>query len=318
MPAPYDSTKPLIQSPVVEHGISLKLAKKMAIKLPFTTHIPTLSTDFIKKDYPTGVVTPSPLINEQKFLCKRHNNWSLFYFLLGNTCWVITFLFYPITVFAIFVTSCKYNYSTPEELTTGEMLTIVTSIAVIAGIIHYLIKLACKTPDRLPGYGMKKSFEFNRQEGTITYFKGNKVLYSHPFTEFDCYLGARSTRQGFIKYNMHLVHRYNGYNRTVPLHSLFLHEVSEIDEFKRLWNTIQWYMDTSQPLPDISVLEGSRQHDPITAEYDKETGRKSDFWRNMTPKEYDDALKLIMHKQRASPPLGEPLPVTYAEHNASA
>lgn len=319
MPTPYDSTKLLTQSPVIEHGVLLSLSKKMAQKLPFTAHIPVLSIDCIKNDCPTNVITPSPAINENIFRCSMMNKWTQLYSIVAGLSWATAFFLYPCELFVLFLTSCGAEHISPDDPTTGEMFIFATTIAVIAGLIYFIITWTAEERFRfqLPGLGLKKCFELNRKEGTVTRYNGNKVLYSHPFTEYDCYLAAHPTRQGFPKYNMHLVHRYRGYKQTVPLHFLFPSEVHQQDEFKRLWNTVQWYMDTSQPLPDISLLEGSRKDDPVTAEYDKKTGRKSHYWRNMTEQEYDGALDVIMQQQQDLPPLGARLPIQYIENQGT-
>lgn len=64
-----------------------------------------------------------------------------------------------------------------------------------------------------------------------------------------------------------------------------------VAEYYRLWNMIQRYMDISQPMPDILVLEPARERDPTTAAYDKQTGRNPRYWRDMSDEEYQQTLK---------------------------
>lgn len=40
-------------------------------------------------------------------------------------------------------------------------------------------------------------------------------------------------------------------------------------------------MDTSQPIPDIPLLEPWRPYDPVTATYDQRTNRNPNYWLEM-------------------------------------
>ncbi|MGB0942517.1 MAG: hypothetical protein ACPGUE_08960 [Marinomonas sp.] len=141
-------------------------------------------------------------------------------------------------------------------------------------------------------------FSLNRQTGMVTLYKrGNKVRFSHPFSEFDCYFISSPTPQGHKNTALALAHRYNNYKQGVPLH-LLLGTDESVLECQNLWNMIQRYMDVSQPLPDCIILEESRERDPVTAAYDKETGRNPRYWRDMTDEEYLAALKKLNKAQQ--------------------
>ena len=88
--------------------------------------------------------------------------------------------------------------------------------------------------------------------------------------------------------------------------------------YYRLWNTIQWYMDVSRPLPDLPILEEHRSKDPMTAAHDKEVGRKADFWASMSEEEFEGYVSQLEAKQKDLPSLGTPLQIQYVEnHNAA-
>ncbi|MFT4574638.1 hypothetical protein [Marinomonas primoryensis] len=106
-------------------------------------------------------------------------------------------------------------------------------------------------------------FELNRTTGMVTLFKRNKPYFTHPFIEFDCVLLSCPTRQGFLNYSLTLIHRYSDYSVGVSLGNL-LGPNAMVGEYLRFWNMAQGYMDISQPLPDIMILEGARQRDPTT------------------------------------------------------
>ncbi|MGT0149901.1 hypothetical protein ACT691_11450 [Vibrio metschnikovii] len=64
--------------------------------------------------------------------------------------------------------------------------------------------------------------------------------------------------QGHLNYNLMLVHRYHNYSVGVPIGNL-IGSNERVAEYYRLWNMIQRYMDISQPMPDILVLEPARE-----------------------------------------------------------
>ncbi|PSV50179.1 hypothetical protein, partial [Photobacterium sp. GB-1] len=156
---------------------------------------------------------------------------------------------------------------------------------------------------------IKTLFSLSRETGMVTLHGfGNKVRFSHPFVEFDCYLTTSPTPQGFINYQLFLVHRYNGYKHGVPI-GRFINGSRDLDEYKRLWNMIQAYMDVSQPLPDIPMNEPFRHKDSATVAYDKAHHRKPDFWFSMDDEAFEQAVTKIVEKQNSEPPLGEVIPI---------
>ncbi|WP_296062041.1 hypothetical protein [uncultured Amphritea sp.] len=147
-----------------------------------------------------------------------------------------------------------------------------------------------------------KHFTFNRATGMVTRYKNNKELYSHPFPEFDCYLVSSPSHQGILSYQLHLVHRYQRYFDSIPLHGFSTSQ--QPDEFERIWNMIQRYMDTSQPMPDVPELEPARPRDPTTAAWDKQHNRKPDYWFSMDDDEFEEAINQLRAEQHFKPTLG--------------
>jgi hypothetical protein len=163
----------------------------------------------------------------------------------------------------------------------------------------------------------KRVFEMNRTTGMVTLFKRNKPYFTHPFIEFDCVLSSSPTRQGFLNYSLTLIHRYSNYSVGVPLGSL-LGANAMVDEYLRFWNMAQRYMDISQSLPDIMILEGARQRDPTTIEYDKEHNRNPRYWRNMTEEEYAQKLKMLKTEQKSIPATGTPIDIFEAPDSTTS
>ncbi|WP_339409541.1 hypothetical protein [Pseudomonas sp. EA_35y_Pfl2_R5] len=99
-----------------------------------------------------------------------------------------------------------------------------------------------------------------------------------PFHEFDAYISSGPDRQGLIWHQLHLVHRYH--DLAIDLSPIVSKDSSMAPQFAA-WDFLQNYMDTSRPLPDIPLFEQHRAQDPVTAEYDRRTGRKARYWRDM-------------------------------------
>jgi hypothetical protein len=95
--------------------------------------------------------------------------------------------------------------------------------------------------------------------------------------EFDAYID-RVVQQSGIFYRLILVHRYT--QKTFNKMAFSNIESSKF-EVLAMWDVLQRYMDVSQPLPDTPRLEPFRHLDPVTAEYDKKTGRTPRYWRDL-------------------------------------
>ena len=123
----------------------------------------------------------------------------------------------------------------------------------------------------------------------VKIYKKGKLDFEAPFYEFDCCITSYNDQQGSIFYDMYLIHRYSGDKRVANIGHWLGREAVK-DEHRRLWNMLQQYMDVSRPLPDILPLEAQRADDPVTAAYDKETGRDSHYWRNMDDETYEKVI----------------------------
>ncbi len=118
---------------------------------------------------------------------------------------------------------------------------------------------------------------FSRETGQVWFaLPGGKKLTA-PLEEFDAYV-ERVIEAGGIFYRLMFVHRYTG--KQFSQTSLSRVEPTK-EEVMALWDMLQRYMDTSQPLPDVPRLEPFRHLDPVTAEHDERTGRNPRFWRDL-------------------------------------
>ncbi|MCT2410093.1 hypothetical protein MNU23_00020 [Pseudomonas aeruginosa] len=122
--------------------------------------------------------------------------------------------------------------------------------------------------------------EFNRLDGMLRFKRRFRRLFVAPFDEFDPVLQLLPSGYGSHDYAIWLHHRYtdNKVCLATRVHSLGLDKANAL----AFWDCLQRYMDVTQPLPDLPVLEPSRPFDPVTAEHDRRTGRDPHYWRKRT------------------------------------
>ncbi len=232
--------------------------------------------------------------NEKDLTTASYNSFGIVYYYLSAFSWVtVTWL----TGFA-FLSVLIAIYGAGETWEGGGEFLIwwfsyifpLPFIIWVTGKIPFTINIIARF------FGGRREFELNRQTGMVTLFnRHDKVRYSHPFIEFDAVLTSTPNHQGILFYSLALVHRYRDYRFGVPLGKLI--SSNQPEDHRLLWNVIQRYMDTSQPLPDLLILEESRPNDPTTAEYDKQTGRQPDYWRSMSDMEYELEIEQRLEQQ---------------------
>ncbi len=101
--------------------------------------------------------------------------------------------------------------------------------------------------------------EFNRLDGMLRFKRRFRRLFVAPFDEFDPVLQLLPSGYGSHDYALWLHHRYtdNKVCLATRVHSLGLDKVNAL----AFWDCLQRYMDVTQPLPDLPVLEPSRPLD---------------------------------------------------------
>ncbi|MFS2162051.1 hypothetical protein ACCD10_32650, partial [Pseudomonas sp. Pseusp122] len=128
-------------------------------------------------------------------------------------------------------------------------------------------------------------WELNRRTGTVTIFdykdfkKTGKIgEFIAPFYEFDAYIITNPDRQGLPMIGLSLAHRYS--NKGMNFNDMIAPD-NLAQKPCALWDFFQNFMDISRPLPDVPVHEAYRHLDPVTAEYDRQTGRDPRYWIDM-------------------------------------
>ena len=158
----------------------------------------------------------------------------------------------------------------------------------MGGLMIALTKLPVSIGLIIFGSGVR-DFEFNRRTGMLTRWRYipltgiKRRTISKPFSEFVPYLQNIITGAGTSAgWNMIMMHKDS---RRLSFGSTGLINPISRGDAMAFWDFIQCYMDISQPLPDSPLLEVNRQHDPVTREHDKQSGRPERYWRNMTHNE---------------------------------
>lgn len=120
--------------------------------------------------------------------------------------------------------------------------------------------------------------ELNRQTGTVTVARRFRKPFTAPFYEFDATMEFRPGPHGSGGMAIWLHHRYHDFEVFLggKLQSLGMTR----EECLAFWDTLQRYMDVSQPLPELPVLEQFRHLDPTSAAHDATTGRPPRRWRD--------------------------------------
>ena len=121
---------------------------------------------------------------------------------------------------------------------------------------------------------------FNRQTGMLSFARRFRKPFVAPFYEFDPVMEYRPDRYGGGSYALWLFHRYTG--NKVFLGARVQSLGMRMKDCLAFWDMLQRYMDVTQPLPELPILEQFRHLDPATAEHDRKTGRNPRHWRDMS------------------------------------
>lgn len=118
-------------------------------------------------------------------------------------------------------------------------------------------------------------YAFFRETGKVK-LVGKRVTTDkeYDFKDFTAYSAMERNTGGAMIQNTYVFHKETGRSFTI-----------ESDGFTSgvlAWNYLVKFMDVTQPLPDIPIHETTRHLDPVTKDYDEKTGRKPNYWANMT------------------------------------
>lgn len=135
------------------------------------------------------------------------------------------------------------------------------------------------------------TYELNRQTGMVIFYdKEGDIEQELPFKEFVAHIQPVTNHQGLVIHNNLIVHHYQDPSTYFDAHQLGAGE-SQLANPLAVWNFIQCYMDTTQPLPDLPQFEPFRHTDPFTKAWDIKHNRDPHYWRNMSKKEINQAYK---------------------------
>ncbi|VXC75396.1 conserved membrane hypothetical protein [Pseudomonas sp. 9AZ] len=136
---------------------------------------------------------------------------------------------------------------------------------------------------------------FNRQTGMLSIGRRFQRPFSAPLYEFDATLEFRPGPHGNSGFAIWLHHRYTSVEVFLggKIQSLGMN----LEEALAFWDTLQRYMDVTQPLPELPILEQFRHLDPTTAEHDRQSKRDPRRWRDMPYKVWERRGRAEMMKR---------------------
>ena len=136
---------------------------------------------------------------------------------------------------------------------------------------------------------------FNRQTGMLTIGRRFQKPFSAPFYEFDATLEFRPGPHGNSGFAIWLHHRYASVE--VFLGAKIQSLGMNLEEALAFWDTLQRYMDVTQPLPELPILEQFRHLDLTTAAHDQQHKRDPRRWRDMSYRAWERRGRAEMIKR---------------------
>ncbi|QJI45539.1 hypothetical protein HKK52_08220 [Pseudomonas sp. ADAK2] len=142
--------------------------------------------------------------------------------------------------------------------------------------------------------------ELNRKTGIVTVARRFRPAFTAPFYEFDATMELRPSPHGNSSMTVWLHHRYSDFEIFLggKVQSLGMSR----EECLAFWDTLQRYMDVSQPLPELPILEQFRHLDPTTAAHDKLSNRPLRRWRDTKYKVWDRTERPAMMRRNLQYP----------------
>jgi hypothetical protein len=279
----------------------LEKLRKRGQKMPYSKANNSVATTAFDEDILSSINSEKELDdlywNQRKMEPFTAVPWASIYLFLYMMAWVVLRIFAPL----MFIIALLPLFGdAPIQSILKFWLEIFEYVVLPAIIIRAPIWLINRKKNisvaQLSAF-IRKQYCLNRETGMVTlYGKNNRVIFEHPFIEFDCILASNPTHQGLVNYRLMLVHRYSNYSEGVNIGNM-VGMNAPVAEYHRVWNMIQRYMDVSQPLPEVPMLEPFRELDPITVEFDKLSKRDPRYWRDMTEAQFKAEVSRIAKEQ---------------------
>ena len=311
----YSSENISLQKEKSKSSTLLKLLKLGMTTIPHTKPVKSVSyrvANMKPSDYRNGRKFNSneeAIWNEKTMAGMSENFYARIFLVLAALSKVVILFGTPFFIFSILVSLLVTSFSDNIEYIIGYIVYCILPSGAIWVLFYVYDRqiVNIKLFDRL--FGFRLIFDLNRENGMVTLYRRNgKNHFTRHFLEFDCIFSSTPNQQGILSYTLMLVHRYNSSIPSVPI-GIYIGGHEMVKEYYRFWNMIQCYMDVSQPLPDILLLEESRLKDPTTKAYDEENKRDPNYWRSMSDEEYQTTINKLEVKQNSIPELGEPIDI---------
>jgi hypothetical protein len=300
-PSAYNSTSIYQQRVSTQQQGILEKLRKRGQKMPYSKANNSVATTAFDEGILSSINSEKELgdlyWNHRKMEPFTPVRWVKFYLFLDMMAWATLYFAYPIVI--LISLSLIFNDGGIKRafLHLFEMSLYTALPALIIKVPLWLLGRKGNISKKQLLAFVRKQYCLNREIGMVTlYGKGNNVIFEHPFIEFDCILASNPTHQGLVNYRLMLVHRYSNYSEGVNIGNM-VGMNAPVAEYHRVWNMIQRYMDVSQPLPEVPMLEPFRELDPTTVEFDKLSKRDPRYWRDMTEAQFKAEVRKISVEQ---------------------
>jgi len=188
-----------------------------------------------------------------------------------------------------------YFYSLGDRSpASSEALLVIAKYSLIAVLISVLMIFSTRLPESIGKFlfgEIVPELELNRQTGMVTHWRYVPVLGTKrkptvtPFSEFVPYLQQMITPAATgAGWSIILMHKDS---KKLRFGSYGLINLESRGDALAFWDFMQRYMDIDQPVPDVPLLEESRQDDPTTRQFDQEMNRPARYWGSMTVQQLD-------------------------------
>jgi hypothetical protein len=300
-PTAYNSQLSHSQTPTTSPLGLLEKLRKRGQKFPFSQANSSVATTTFDEDILSSLNNPKELgdlfWNHKKIEPYTAKLWASIYLFFFGISWLALYFAYPFGILTCVILSFSDAWKVRDVFDFFLQLSLYIALpAILIRSPLWLLGRKNISKKQLSAF-IRKQYCLNRETGMVTlYGKGNKVIFEHPFIEFDCILASNPTHQGLVNYRLMLVHRYSNYSEGVNIGNM-VGMNAPVAEYHRVWNMIQRYMDVSQPLPEVPMLEPFRELDPTTVEFDKLSKRDPRYWRDMTEAQFKAEVRKISVEQ---------------------
>jgi hypothetical protein len=217
-PSAYNSASIHPQRVSIQQQGILEKLRKRGQKFPYSKANNSIATTAFDEDILSSINNEKELDdlywNHRKMEPFTTVKWLSFYLFLDMMAWFVLYIVYPINV--LFSLSMIFSDGGIKRA-FFDFIEMSSYIAVPALIIKAPLWFLNRKKI-FPRNNFRLLFVNNialiaKPVWVTLYGKNNRVIFEHPFIEFDCILASNPTHQGLVNYRLMLVHRQSAITR---------------------------------------------------------------------------------------------------------